>query len=297
MNKTEEYKIDKNKVRRNFSNALNYDDFTSYHNITLKMTAETIRNCFDEDILSQDRFILKNILDIGCGTGQGYFILNELMPNYNFNYLGLDFAPGLLSKARHKLKGVDSLKNISLICADAESLPLKYKKFDVIFSNMMLHWLNNTEHFLRSIEAVLKDSGTFILSYLTQGTLSELSECVENTLYKEQTAEYNFKGGAYAENFTLNKFHNLNDIEKKIINSGLIINKHETFEYIDTADSSMELLKRINGLGAKNTFNEKQLSPASLRRVLNNYDERYRDNNNKVFATYKIKYLVINKSK
>lgn len=295
MDKPNTYKIDKNKVRKNFSNAANYDNFTSYHNLTLKMMSQTIKNYFNDNNKIDASVFPKNILDIGCGTGQGYFILNESILNYNFNYFGLDFAFGMLNSARQKLLIPKNPNNALLICADAELLPLKYKKFDIIFSNMMLHWLDNIEYFLNSIESVLKDEGIVILSFLTFGTLKELSACIEDVLNKKWETGQNGSAGFKTEGLKLHKFYNLEYMGEKINKSGLKIVSSEVLEYAETADSSVKLLKRINMLGAKNAFNAGQISPGLLKQILNSYDKCYRNVNDKVYATYKIAYLVLKK--
>ncbi|MCL4542932.1 MAG: methyltransferase domain-containing protein [Deltaproteobacteria bacterium] len=278
-------KIDKNKVKRNFSNAANYDNFTSYHNLTLEMTFVTIKNYFDNyDKNKTDAPIIpKNILDIGCGTGQGYLILKKIMSNYNFNYFGLDFAFEALSRAKRKLLIPDNANNVSLICADAESLPLTHKKFDIIFSNMTLHWLNNIGYFLNSTKSILKDGGIIILSFLIDGTLKELLACFTHALSKEEDSR-------------LHSFFNLAHIKNKISESGLKIIDSKVFEYIETADSSQKLLKKINMLGAKNAVNSAQISHSLLKQVLNEYDKCYRNFNDKVYATYKIAYLTLKKN-
>ncbi|MCL4322401.1 MAG: methyltransferase domain-containing protein [Deltaproteobacteria bacterium] len=286
-------KINKNKVKRNFSNAANYDSFTSYHNLTLKMISQTIKNYLNKNNAPAPP---KHILDIGCGTGQGYFIVNEAIPNYKFNYFGLDFAIGLLDRAKQNFSISGNRDNFLLICADAELPPLKDKKFDIIFSNMALHWLNNTLHFLKNVKSALKDEGIVILSFLSFGTLRELSECLKDALIerREQAGSEpcNFK----IEDFKLHKFPCPTYMEKEINKSGLEIIDSKVFEYVETADSSLVLLKRINMLGAKNALNAGQMPLSLLKRILNIYDKSYRNCAGKVYATYKIAYLVLKKT-
>ncbi len=288
------YKIHKNKVKKNFSAAIHYDNFTSYHNMTLSMTSQTIKKyCTDNKINTLST--PKNVLDIGCGTGQGYFILHRSMSNCKFNYFGLDFALGLLNKAKQKFSTFTGTDNASLICSDAELLPLKHKKFDIVFSNMALHWLNNVEYFLDSVRSILKDDGIIILSFLIFGTLRELAVCTEIVLNKKQGNNPNKYFGRATKYFKLHKFNKLEYIEKKINKSGLKIVSSKIFKYTETADSSIELLKGINKLGAKNTLNTEQMPPGLMRQILSAYDKGYHNANNKVYATYKIAYLVLKK--
>lgn len=254
------------------------------------MISQTIKN-YDEDNKINPSIASKNILDIGCGTGQGYFILRQSVSGCKFNYFGLDFAFGLINKAKQKFSAF-STDNTSLICSDAELLPLKHKKFDIIFSNMALHWLNNVGYFLSSVKSLLKDDGIIILSFLAFGTLRELSVCTETVLNKKQRNKHS---GKPKKHFKLHRFYDLEYIEKKINKAELKILSSETFEYIETADSSIELLKRINSLGAKNSLNAEQIPPGLMRRILSTYDANYRNADNKVYATYKIAYLVLKK--
>ena len=87
--------IDKNKVKKNFSSAEEYDNHTSYHNITMAMISKSIKE-FNE----KERFL--EILDIGCGTAQGYNVLKKNLNQSSFKYFGLDIAIGLLNKAKKK---------------------------------------------------------------------------------------------------------------------------------------------------------------------------------------------------
>ncbi|MHB1661299.1 MAG: methyltransferase domain-containing protein [bacterium] len=275
--------IDKHRVKKNFSNAKNYDNFTSYHNLTLAMISRTIKNFFANYSAQNGNCNKKcamNILDIGCGTAQGYFAVKDALPTGSFNYFGLDFAIGLLNEAGRKLKLSNKkalASNTYLICGDAESLPLKYKKFDVVFSNMTVHWLNNIDIFLNKCNYILKDGGVIILSFLISGTLRELEE--------------NFK----SEYIKLHTFPELEYINGKINKTGLKIEYSEILEYIETAESSAQLLKRINMLGAKNAVNGKTRGTALLRQGMINYDKYYRDSNNMVYSTYKIAYLILKK--
>ncbi len=285
--------LDKNIIKKNFSAAKNYDNFTTYHNLTLKMISFSIKEFFDRcyggcgTTGNSPRLIKKiNILDIGCGTAQGYFTAKNAALGRPFDYFGLDFALGLLKEAERKLTGgpdAVAADNAYLICGDAEYLPLKEKKFDVIFSNMTLHWLNNADNFLEGCEYALKDGGMIILSFLIAGTLKELEDNFKNM------------GGGAEAGIRLHKFPEIRSIKEKIDKTGLRINGSNIFEYSETAGTSFKLLKRINMLGAKNALGAKITGALSLRKSLLRYDKHYRNKEGNVFCTYKIAYLTLEK--
>lgn len=55
-----------------------------------------------------------------------------------------------------------------------EDLPFANDTFDLVFSNLSLHWVNDLPKCLREIRRVLKNDGVFIASMLGGNTLVEL---------------------------------------------------------------------------------------------------------------------------
>ena len=267
--------IDKNKVKKNFSSAEEYDNHTSYHNLTMAMISESVK-----EFNKNGKFL--KILDIGCGTAQGYDILKTNLNQGGFKYFGLDIAKGLLVKAKERINKTGRESNDAyLINGDAELLPFKPDRFDVIFSNITIHWLNDIDIFLLRCKTSLKNDGIMIFAFLISGTLQELKE--------------SFK---YDENGNGLKFHEFQEIgsyKEKIKAFGLKIEHCDIIEYTETAESSLHLLKRINLLGAKNTFDNNNYKTGLLRKGLKNYDKNYRNEDDMVYCTYKIAYLIISK--
>lgn len=62
--------------------------------------------------------------------------------------------------------------------ADEESLPFAEKTFDVITSNLALHWINDLQGTLTTCRSLLKDDRIFIASMFGEGTLQELRNCL-----------------------------------------------------------------------------------------------------------------------
>ena len=270
--------IDKNKVKKNFSSAENYDNHTSYHNMTLAMISKSIKN-FN---YKKTGINILNILDVGCGTAKGYESLIKNIKRGSFNYFGLDMAAGLLNKAKIKINRISGDNaNACLICGDAELMPFQHYKFDVIFSNITLHWLNDIDAFLSRCKFSLKDDGIMIFSFLISGTLNELRESFKND-----------------ENGAGLKFHEFPEIEhfiEQTCAAGLKIEYSDVIKYIETAESSLKLLKRMNLLGAKNANNDNRFGTGLLRKGLKNYDIKFRNNDNMTYCTYKIAYLILSK--
>lgn len=306
--------FDKNKVKINFSKAKNYDNYISYHNTTLDMTAKDIINYLKKNYGLTDKPV--NILDAGCGTGNGFMYINDRIGS-KFNYFGLDIAKNILYQARKKINKIRNSiianssiskaysytgsennntinelnysNNVYFICADCEELPFKDKSFEIIFSNMAMHWLNNISKFIGSVKNILNDNGIFICSFLANGTLNELSSCYQEAISRNRRDK----------NVELHSFPKSNYVKNLLSLSGFTIEKIETIKHLEYSDSMLSILKKINMLGAKNSLNNKKENMSDrytiLKQVLKEYDKIYKDADNKVFATYNICYFMARK--
>jgi len=109
------------------------------------------------------------ILDLGCGTG---WYTRKLAARYPGGELtGVDLSPGMIHRAR-AYAGAE----VSWLQADAESLPLAAKSFDIIFSNLMIQWCDDPARVFRECRRLLRPGGRLVLSTLLEGTLRELKQ-------------------------------------------------------------------------------------------------------------------------
>jgi ubiquinone/menaquinone biosynthesis C-methylase UbiE len=70
------------------------------------------------------------ILDLGCGTG---FSSDILMEN-GFRVIGIDILNDMLSRAKEKKRNLKNYKDLELILADINCLPIKVNSVDHIIS-------------------------------------------------------------------------------------------------------------------------------------------------------------------
>ena len=97
----------------------------------------------------------EQLLDIGCGTGY----LFELINNGKSHYYGLDLSEKMLEVARNK-----NIPNTEYVHATAEKLPYPDESMDVITCIQSFHHYPYPDEALREALRVLKKGGIYILS-------------------------------------------------------------------------------------------------------------------------------------
>ena len=113
---------------------------------------------------------MKRILDVGMGTG---WLTEKIKEKYPGAYIiGLDFAFGMARQA--------SAKNIDAVFqADAQALPFKANRFDMVVSNCAYQWVADLPRALAGCYKVLAKEGSFIFTLFGQNTLKELSASLD----------------------------------------------------------------------------------------------------------------------
>ncbi|NWG04921.1 MAG: class I SAM-dependent methyltransferase [Syntrophaceae bacterium] len=101
-------------------------------------------------------------LNLGCGDG----CLERHGAAINvFKYCdAFDMSPGAIEIAKAKAEELGIQERIHYEVADANQIHLKKAVYDVVFSAMALHHIENLEHVLEEIGGALKKDGLFIIS-------------------------------------------------------------------------------------------------------------------------------------
>jgi SAM-dependent methyltransferase len=87
----------------------------------------------------------------------------------------LDASPFPFLTPENKASFIVSLREIAL---DEELLPFAAESFDLIASNLGLHWVNDVPGALAQIRTALKPEGLFIASLIGEQSLYELRACL-----------------------------------------------------------------------------------------------------------------------
>ena len=116
----------------------------------------------------------RRVLDLGCGTGDGFAELARRFPSAGL--VGIDLAQAMLARARERTPAWKRLLRANpprLVCADAERLPLAPGSAQLVFSNLVLQWCR-PEVVFAEVSRVLDVGGLFLFSTFGPDTLKEL---------------------------------------------------------------------------------------------------------------------------
>jgi len=166
---TEPATLDPRRVRRAFERAA-----TSYDEAAFLAREIGSRMAERLDLL---RAAPRMALDLGSGTGEGARMLRRRYPDCTV--VELDAAYAMLAQSRRaqpwwqrglaRVRGAD----LPLVCADIARLPFPPRTFDMVWSNLALHW-RDPEPVLTEVYRVLRPGGVCMFSTLGPDTLKEL---------------------------------------------------------------------------------------------------------------------------
>ncbi|CAN0127149.1 unnamed protein product, partial [Heterosigma akashiwo] len=231
-------------------------------------------------------------LDLGCHSGQIYQqLVKEKALSGEGGVGGIKdlvmadcSEKALLRDAEEILEGDSTLVQTHPILVDSEFLPFNDKCFDLVISNLHLHWVNDLPNCLQEINRVLKPDGVFLGSMMGGNTLQELRTCL---LMAEQERE----GGMSVH--TSPTAH-LADCGNLLQAARFSLPTIDTDTFVIEYDDAFELMEHLQGMGEGNaTINRRQhvprdtfLAAASL------YQELYGTNEGRIPATFQVVYMI-----
>jgi demethylmenaquinone methyltransferase/2-methoxy-6-polyprenyl-1,4-benzoquinol methylase len=110
------------------------------------------------------------ILDVACGTGDVALTICQTKDPH-IKVIGVDFAPQMLINAKKKIDAVNKSKEISLMAADALSLPFKKSVFDAATIAFGIRNIVDKDMVLKSFYNSIKKGGRLLV--LELGTPSK----------------------------------------------------------------------------------------------------------------------------
>ena len=113
------------------------------------------------------------VADIGCATGDGVRDLQQRFPKAQ--PLAIDSARPMLHAVRQRVPLLSRLKRSApqLIQADVRQLPLAANSLGLVWSNLMLHWLDDPFPAIQEMYRVLEVGGLITFAVLGPDTVKE----------------------------------------------------------------------------------------------------------------------------
>jgi malonyl-CoA O-methyltransferase len=171
------------------------------------------------------------VLDLGAGTGVGALAIKQRFRRATVT--AADIAAPMLEMARQRSR---FWRPIRCVEADARKLPFEDASFDVVFSNLMLQWLQPPDAALAEIRRVLRPGGLLLASSFGPETLGELRAA----------------WAAADSSVHVNDFIDMHDLGSALHRAGFIepvldVDRHLRY-YVDTR----ELMRELKSVGAHN---------------------------------------------
>ncbi len=116
----------------------------------------------------------EDILDLGCGDGKVTALLAEATHGH---VLGVDKNESMIALAQK------SYTNIAFQVMDATTLHFD-NAFDVVFSNAVLHWVDDHEAVARGIYRALKPHGKIMLQFGGYGNAERILEIMDDMIHE-----------------------------------------------------------------------------------------------------------------
>lgn len=148
-----------------------------------KYSLSITRDKVIEMIRKYNRLKVKNILDIGCGTGQLLEDLERYFEQYgkkdkNFHMLGIDYSPGMIDVARKKRIKAD------FCVKDVSELATIDRAFDIIVCTHSLPYYKDQKKAFKDMTSLLREGGLLILAH---GSSNSIYDKIAFTLTKMTT--------------------------------------------------------------------------------------------------------------
>lgn len=152
--------------------AANFSRSTATYDEAAALARETGKRMFER--LEYTRLAPKYVADIGCATGDGVRALQKRFPGALA--LAIDYARPMLEAVRERTPRLQRIlgRGPRLLNADVNALPLAARSLGLVWSNLMLQWLDDPLPAIRELHRVLEVDGLLMFATLGPDTLREL---------------------------------------------------------------------------------------------------------------------------
>jgi SAM-dependent methyltransferase len=211
-------------------------------------------------------------LDLGCHGGE---LASRLLGQFGIErLLCCDLSPAMVRRA----SGVGP---VLAVAADEEMLPFAAQRFDLVISNLSLHWVNDLPGSLLQCRHLLKPDGLFLASLLGGETLGELRQCLIEAELAEQ-------GGISPR---VSPFVDTRDAAALLQRAGFDLPVADLDSITVTYGDPLTLLVELRGMGEGNAVAARRKNAtrrATLGAAMALYQSRFTDDDGRLPARFEI---------
>lgn len=213
-------------------------------------------------------------LDLGCHGGE----LSAMLAGQGGieTLVQCELSPGMARRARANRRPT--------LVGDEEALPFGASTFDLILSNLSLHWVNDLPGALAQIRHSLKPDGLFLAALLAGETLSELRRALIE-------AEIGLSGGASPR---VSPVADMRELAGLLQRAGFALPVVDTDSITVTYADPIRLMADLRGMGETNAVAARSRHPARRALFLDaatRYRDAHGDREGRVPATFQVVYL------
>lgn len=132
----------------------------------------------------------ESVLDVGCGDGKVTAVIASQVRKGVV--IGVDSSPEMIKLAQQRFPPCKH-PNLRFAVMDAQAIDISDVKFDVVFSNAVLHWVRDHKAVLQGIEKCLKPSGRIYFEMGGKGNAAHIFDALEEVTALPQWKPF-FKG-------------------------------------------------------------------------------------------------------
>ncbi len=167
------------------------------------------------------------------------------------------------------------------VAADEEFIPFADDSFDLVVSNLALHWVNDLPGTLAQVRRVLKPDGLFLAALLGGETLRELRRAF-------MEAELALEGGVGPR---VSPFADVRDCGGLLQRAGFALPVTDSDTVTVSYPDAMRLMADLRGMGESNAVVGRRKSfsrRTTVFQALANYDEMFAGADGRLPATFQI---------
>ncbi len=216
------------------------------------------------------------ILDAGCGTGSAASLLQQRFAGAAV--VQLDASEKMLAQ-RNRRRWWNWLRSARrdaryAVCADFQMLPLAAARFDLVWSNLALHWSEDLAVALAEANRVLRPGGLLMFSVFGPDTLREL------------------RLASADDGFRVNRYVDMHDIGDMLVRCGYADPVMDMEQVTLTYADLLALLRDLRAHGSTPLTDDETPGLRARSRFLRSVSqyEQFRGNDGRLPATFEVIY-------